>query len=124
MAQEALEALKLEKRLSLLAHAVRPGSGGRRLGGCGGGVLEGGDLQAPVHLCVHSPSARSFTHSFPSPAHSFTHSSPTLLAHSFIFPLLIYFFPFAHSFIYSFPLCSLIRSLTHDATNAECWPRP
>lgn len=94
MAQEALEALKLEKRLSLLAHAVRPGSGGRCLGGCGGGVLEGGDLQAPVRSCVHSPSVRSFTHSFPSLAHSFIHSFP----HS------------ARSFIYSFSLCSFIHS--------------
>ena len=29
MAQEALEALQLEKRLSLLSHSGRPGSGGR-----------------------------------------------------------------------------------------------
>lgn len=32
VAQEALEALQLEKRLSLLSHSVRTGSGGRGLG--------------------------------------------------------------------------------------------
>lgn len=33
VAQEALEALQLEKRLSLLSHSGQPGSGGRVCGG-------------------------------------------------------------------------------------------
>lgn len=36
VAQEALEALQLEKRLSLLSHGGRPGSGGRATAWAGG----------------------------------------------------------------------------------------
>ena len=42
MAQEALEALQLEKRLSLLSHSGRPGSGGRALS-----RLRSGEVRRP-----------------------------------------------------------------------------
>ena len=56
MAQEALEALKLEKRLSLLSHVVRPGSGGRWAAPAAGKGSASGLLFVPS-LC-------SFVHSF------------------------------------------------------------
>lgn len=74
VAQEALEALQLEKRLSLLSHGGRPGSGGRATAWAAGkGQRRGGpaspqaDLQAfsPLPLVIHLFLAFwSFSHSF------------------------------------------------------------
>lgn len=85
MAQEALEALQLEKRLSLLSHSCRPGSAGRAGGGHGLGGRRGSgaapwSLSATskllfIHLFLPLLAIHSLIHSFS--CCSFIHSSPS-----------------------------------------------
>lgn len=55
MAQEALEALQLEKRLSLLSHSGRPGSGGRAMTRSGAGGASGAGRGGPAALGLAPP---------------------------------------------------------------------
>lgn len=55
VAQEALEALQLEKRLSLLSHSGRPGSGGRAMTRSGAGGASGAGRGGPAALGLAPP---------------------------------------------------------------------